>query len=1083
MTQLTVSLKELPLRKFLQVAPDTLLSEAARQMDNDGLDTALVMQGQNLLGILGSRDRLRAFHQQTPPNTPVRELMNSAHCSLKQNTFITDACSHLLQHAASELVITNELGMPLGLIGESELLQYITPFLTNDTQANKDWVLQHASKRMEADKQLHTLKRQTDLLSRFAAALINLPADDIDPVVNHALMEMGELVQVDRAYIFHYDFDTDTACNTHEWCASGISPQIHNLQVLPIQELSDWVCKHKRSENVVVDDFNLLPPGMMREVMEQQDIKSMVCLPILGNEGCIGFLGFDSVRSKRQYAPEDLEVLELFARTLANYRERLIAEQKLANNEANFHAFFDQTQDLLFVLSQQGDIVQCNTQATQRLGFSMEELYGKPVLQLHPDENHTEAAQIVADMAKGKTDCHAIPMQTRFGQQVPMETRVVAGQWNGIPALFMVCRDLSDITSSEEKFSKAFHLSPMPMAISDVQNGTFLEVNEAFFHVTGYDTHEVVGKNVAAMNLFGDLKLWGHIIEQLQQQGQVNNIEFPLRTKQGDIVYGLLSAALLELQGRQVMISQLLDITARKTAEEALVNERLLLRTLINSQLNLVWLKDPEGAYLACNSRFESLYGHTESEILGRTDIEFVNQEWAEFFRKNDHLAIKAGKPRINEETLTFASNGYQGLFETTKTPIFNGQQKLLGVLGVAREITHARHAEQERRRMERELHQSRKMEALGQLTGGVAHEFNNMLAIILGYKDLLQAKLDPSTDSSINIWLDHIDVAGVRAKELVRQLLSFSRPNEKQPKRINLEIGVRKAIALSQSSLPSSIEIDYRPDPELPDVQLDIGELQQMLTNVLVNARDAMDGKGRIEVTLQHTRHTEQECQLCHTLIEGYWVELCIADDGPGIFPEQLSRIFEPFYTTKAVGKGTGLGLSLVHSIMEHNGGHILLDSRPGEGTRFCLLFRPLDDEALKSIPMHTPVETPSLKAGRVLVVDDEPALTEFLKETLELQGLQVIALNDSREALDLLLEPEQQFDLLITDQTMPGMLGTELATQAKNHLGDLKVILCTGHSEQINADNAAEFGIDSFLKKPIGIQDIVIAIDNLSK
>jgi len=287
----------------------------------------------------------------------------------------------------------------------------------------------------------------------------------------------------------------------------------------------------------------------------------------------------------------------------------------------------------------------------------------------------------------------------------------------------------------------------------------------------------------------------------------------------------------------------------------------------------------------------------------------------------------------------------------------------------------------------------------------------------------------------------------------------------------------------LSQSSLPSSIEIDYRPAPIVPDVMLDTGELQQMLTNLLVNARDAMGGQGRIEVTLQLTHLAEQECQVCHSLVGGDWVELAITDNGSGIEEDLLSRIFEPFYTTKSVGKGTGLGLSMVSSAVERNGGHILLKSCEGKGTRFRLLFPPLEFDIRETKPYRKQVDIPSIKGGRVLVVDDEPALSEFLKKALEYQGLTVVALTDSREACALLQDVEQHFDILITDQTMPGMLGTELAVQAKTRLPDLKVILCTGHSEQVNAENAAEFGIDGFLEKPVSIQDVVIAIDRVVK
>jgi|GEM_PF-1833652 len=1142
MTQLGSTLSALPYRDCLRVSANTPLGEAARQMDERALTKAVVMQGEIILGVFTARERLRAFHLKVTANTPVYELISTAHLTLKQKASVEEACSCLLKHTPCESLLTDDNGRLLGFLNESDLLEFATSASDNTVAMSDSLSRKHApnwishsseqndlheelknisdslpentsdsvldnsshyvpdvsktmgnmrnmagfatdlSEHEKYSKQFHLIKQQTDLISRFAATLINLPSNSSDVAWNRALMEMGKLTQVDRAYIFRYDFDTDTASNTHEWCAPGITPEIDNLQAIPLKSISRWVSRHKLGKNLIVDDVSAMPPGMDRKLLEAQDIKSLACLPLLTSEGCTGFLGLDSVRSKREYNAKDLEVLGLFARTLANYQERVNAEQKLANSEANFHAYFDKSQDLLFVLSLQGEIIQCNTQACRRLGFTREDLCGKSLVQLYPKEHHDEISGAIAKMADSKMGTISIPMRHRFGLPIPVETKAVAGHWNGMPALFTASRDLSDISTSEEKFSKAFQLSPMPLAICELARGTILEINDAFTAVTGYSIEETLGNNISTMNLFVKPDMYSAVIEQVRQLGKASNIEIPLRTRQGQIVHGLFYAVGMKLQGLDVLIFQMMDITGRKAAEEALANEQIRLRTLINSQPNMVWLKDLNGAYLACNALYESMLGLPESEIVGKIDFDLVEEDLAESFRANDVLATEATEPLITEEWITFASNGYRGLFETTKTPIFTSDKQLIGVLGVARDVTTARQADRNRQRIERELYQSQKMESLGQLTGGVAHEFNNMLAIIVGYADLLRTKLGPEIDPSMQSWLDNIDLAGERAEELVRQLLSFSRPREKTLEPINLESAVRNAISLSQGSLPSSIEIDYRPNPGIPEVLLDAAELQQILTNLLVNARDAMQGKGRIEVTLKHVRHFEQECQVCHTLIEDKWVELSVADNGSGIFEAQLTRIFEPFYTTKSVGKGTGLGLSVVQSAVEQSGGHILVNTLPGKGTRFSLLFPPLVAELSRPSPVIEKIQIPSLKTRKVLVVDDEPAITEFLREALEIKGLDVVAITNSREALKLLLTTEQPFDLLITDQTMPDMLGTELAAQAKQRLRNLKVILCTGHSDQINMSNANEFGIDRYLEKPIGIQGLVVAIDALS-
>lgn len=1123
MTQSSSTLSALPFRECLKVSANTSLGKTARQMDEHGQTRAVVMQGETLLGVFTARERLRALHLRICATTPVHELMNSAHLTLSQNSTIEEACSCLLENSSSDLLLISNEGKPLGFINECELLDYATSNVSNAVKtpeplsdrlsmacaSNKSEQSDAYKKRndasdtmsdvsdtmqsmvgltgdlpelKQASMQFRLMKQQMDLISRFSATLINLPSGISDAALNGALMEMGQLTQVDRTYIFLYDFSADTARNTHEWCAPGIKPEIDNLQAVPLETISEWVSRHKLGKSLVIDDVSTLPSGMLHQLLEAQDIKSLACFPLMTNEGCIGFLGLDSTRSKRKYTARDLEVLDLFARALANYRDRVSAEQRLANSEANFQAFFDKTQDLLFVLSLKGEILQCNSQASRRLGFSTEELCGKSLLQFHPSKNHDEISNAIADMAARKIGSFSIPMQNQFGLRIPVETNAVVGHWNSMPALFLASRDLSDIYSSEEKFSKTFRLSPMPLAISELASGAIIEINKAFSEVTGYGSEETIGNNVSSMNLFVKPDLYAEVIEQARQLGEVSNIEIPVRTKQGQIVHGLFYAVAMKLQGLDVLICQMLDITARKAAEEALANEQIRLRTLVNSQPNLVWLKDPDGVYLACNTLYETMLGLPESEILGKLDVDLVEENLAESFRANDILAIEANESLITEEWITFASNGYRRLLETTKTPIFTSEKQLVGVLGVARDVTTERQTERNRRRIERELYQSQKMESIGQLTGGVAHEFNNMLAIILGYTDLLRNKLWTDSDSSTRTWLNHIDLAGERAEQLVRQLLSFSRPKEKTLERINFVSAVHNAISLTQGSFPSSIEIEYLPSSDIPDVLLDAADLQQIVTNLLVNARDAMQGKGRIEVTLKNVSHIEQECQVCHTVIEGCWVELSVADNGAGIVEAQLQRLFEPFYTTKSVGKGTGLGLSLVQSAVEQSGGHILVDTKRGEGTRFILLFPPLVAETNRPLPVSRKSQIPTLRMRKIMVVDDEPAITDLLRQMLEIQGLEVVAATNSREALSLLLNTEQPFDILITDQTMPEMLGTELAAQAKRRLKDLKVILCTGHCKRINASNATELGIDTYLEKPVGLRDLVVAIDALS-
>ncbi len=927
-----------------------------------------------------------------------------------------------------------------------------------------------------ADRRLRDLQRQTDLLSRFAAELIQVPGDNADGVLEKALREMGELVRADRVYIFHYDFAAGITRNTHEWCAPGIEPQIDRLQACPLADIPAWVQTHRRGESLIVEDVGALPPGPLRDILQPQGIQSLISLPLMGSQGCYGFVGFDAVRARRDYGPEALEILGLFAKILAGHEERLRAERQLAESEANFHAFFDQSQDFLFVLDQQGNIIHCNRYVTQRLGFSMEELLGVSVLQVHPAERRDEAARIVAAMLEGKADHCPIPLQTRSGRLVPVETRVVAGQWNGAPALFGVSRDMSRIAASEEKFSKAFHLSPVAMAISDMEEGIFLEVNAAFSRITGYPPEEAVGSTSKALGLLSDPGQRERIVAELQRQEQVTGVEVNLRHKSGERVCGLFHAALLELQNRRVMITQMMDITARQQAERAVIEGHQQFQAVLSGTSDGFWLVDTTGRLIEVNEAYCRYSGYAREEMIGMpvSALDAVDDQ-ARILQRGDQV--------IAHGSLVFESRHRRkdgSLWPVEIAISFMPAQEGRFFVFI-RNIEERKAAEQERLRMERELQQTRKMEALGQLTGGVAHEFNNMLAIMLGHAGLLRARLGSAADPRLAGYLNHIEQAGSRARDLIRQMSVFSRPQENRPERIALKPAVQEAITLARASLPSSIEIDYHSAAGLPDVRLDLGELQQLLTNLMINARDAMDGKGRIEVEVGLYRDEGVECRHCHSRILGEWVQIGVSDNGHGISREQLPRIFEPFYSTKAVGKGTGLGLAVVLGIVDRGGGHILVDSEPGSGSRFRLLFPAFTRKADALLEADEPIPQDGPLTGRVLVVDDEPAIVEMLWEILRQRGLEVQVSSDSRQALSLLLAQGAQFDLLISDQTMPGLLGTELVRQAKARLPGLKVLLCTGHSDRVDSRNAGALGIDRYLLKPVDPAVLWAAVEQL--
>src|SRR5262249_14632886 len=373
-----------------------------------------------------------------------------------------------------------------------------------------------------------------------------------------------------------------------------------------------------------------------------------------------------------------------------------------------------------------------------------------------------------------------------------------------------------------------------------------------------------------------------------------------------------------------------------------------------------------------------------------------------------------------------------------------------------------------ERKRLEAQLRQAQKMEAIGTLAGGIAHDFNNILTAILGYTEL--ALDDIRHEGHAWRYLHEVHKAGLRAKTLVQQILTFSRRTEQLRIPVQLPVLLEEALALLRASLPSTIEIHQAITQDVGPVLADPTQLHQVLLNLCANAAHAMrETGGRLEVRLEAVDVDEQVTAQQPELQPGPYVCITVTDTGHGMTPEIMERIFEPFFTTKGPGEGTGMGLALVHGIITNHGGTVLVASIVGQGTTFTVYLPCSADlgQAQAALEGSLLTDIPT-GAERVLLVDDEVALVHLGEAILRRLGYEVVACTSSTEALEVFRVAPQRFDLVITDQTMPHMTGERLA-QALRHLRpDIPIILCTGFSHAMHAERAPELRIDAFLMKP---------------
>jgi signal transduction histidine kinase/ActR/RegA family two-component response regulator len=425
-------------------------------------------------------------------------------------------------------------------------------------------------------------------------------------------------------------------------------------------------------------------------------------------------------------------------------------------------------------------------------------------------------------------------------------------------------------------------------------------------------------------------------------------------------------------------------------------------------------------------------------------------------------------------------SNGERFFIEVRTIPVrYRGATH---AITVARDITVRMAAEVERARLEEQLRQAQKMEAIGHLAGGIAHDFNNILTGILGY--LVLATEHPEAAGSVNLqrYLEQAQASALRARDLIQQLLTFaSRGRRGDRSALALSDVVADARDLVRSAMPSALEIRMTID-EVPAVVADKVQIEQVLLNLCINARDALHGLGTVNVTVQSIDAAGLVCASCRTRIAGEFVQLAVSDTGPGIPPDVLKRIFEPFYSTKAAGKGSGMGLAVVHGIVHEHGGHVVVDTFTAQGTTFRILLPPADGSAAVSVPA-SPVGAWSRTAsamlhGRVLVVDDEPSVAQFMRELLGSWGLVTSVARDAEEALSMLRVDPDTYDLVITDQTMPQMSGLELAEAISRMAAAPPVVLYTGYADAIDTAMLSAAGVKALVRKPLESGELRAAI-----
>ena len=609
------------------------------------------------------------------------------------------------------------------------------------------------------------------------------------------------------------------------------------------------------------------------------------------------------------------------------------------------------------------------------------------------------------------------------------------------------------LQESERKYHTLFEGIADPIFIYDRETKLFLDSNKAVERVYGYSKDELLKMTPFDLHPPEDYAT-------LERNIDSKNIDRPNTyvhlTKSGRRIDVEILADQIDYQGRPAWIGIVRDITARKRDEQALRDSEERYRKVLENANDIVYTHDLEGNLTSINKAGERVTGYTNEEGLKMNIYDLIAPEQAEKARQMIKQKLTDMMPTSYDLEL-IGKDGRRISLEISSQIIHKGGQPS-GVLGIARDITDRRH-------LEAQLRQSQKMEAVGRLAGGVAHDFNNLLTAIIGYSELLLS--NPDADETTRTCVEEIRKAGERAASLTGQLLAFSRKQVLQPKVLDLNVIIANLDKMLRRLIGEDIDLDVVAEPDLWLLRADPGQVEQVIMNLAVNARDAMSGGGRLTIETSNIEFDDESIRTYADVSKGSYVALQVRDTGHGISEEVLTQIFEPFFTTKEQGKGTGLGLSTVYGIVKQSGGYIYVDSELEKGTTFTV-YLPRVNEVAGVRESGAGSDDLPVGTETILLVEDEPLVRQFVSRTLRSSGYLVIEAANGNEALGIGDDYEGPIHLLVTDMVMPKMSGRELSLRFNEWRPSMKTLFISGYTDnEISSQDVVESGL-SFLQKP---------------
>ncbi|RLF53884.1 MAG: hypothetical protein DRN37_11005, partial [Thermoplasmata archaeon] len=627
--------------------------------------------------------------------------------------------------------------------------------------------------------------------------------------------------------------------------------------------------------------------------------------------------------------------------------------------------------------------------------------------------------------------------------------------------------------AEREEWYRSLFEGSLDAIVITTEDGRILDANAAWCRLFGYKKEELSGLNVSRG--WADpmqREIWQ---KELKEKGSVRDYEFKGIGKDGIVRDLLLSTTVRkDAEGNVAYQNICRDITEQKEAEKRVTRSEKRFRDLFDSVSDLIYTQDLEGRFLTANRALSRIFGYEVGELIGRKASDFMKPEWRSLFEKEYLEGIKSCGH--HEGITAYFTRGGRKIYIEYHSNLVLPEEGEPYISGTGRDVTERVLTERQIKKVQDQLQQAQKMEAIGTLAGGISHDFNNLLQAIMGYTQIIMMGKDRD-DPDLGR-LKEIEKAAQRASELTQQLLTFSRKVESKLRPVDLNLEVRAVEKLLKRTIPKMIRIELHLQEGLKIINADPAQMEQVMMNLGVNARDAMPDGGKLVIKTENVILDEEYSRTHMGAVPGEYVLLSISDTGHGMDRETLEHIFEPFYTTKETGKGTGLGLSMVYGIVKNHQGYIACSSEPGEGTTFRIYFPAIESGTMEQEAEKDEERDAPGGNETILLVDDEAFLRELGAEMLGRFGYTVLQAENGETALEIYEKKRAEISLIVLDLIMPGMGGKKCLEEILRMNPRAKVVIASGYSVNGSPQDVLDAGARGYIRKPYDLRQMLDAV-----